>query len=1307
MKAVSVFLFFLLASIASIAASLAVFDCREIVGRDWSRTMVTYPVQFPEGKVKIDEVRLVDNGGEHPCQFSRVEKYKDGSLKSGRISFYAELPKYGSYHFELQPGKPVIPVNLPVFKDEKGILTIDNGITAISIPAGKQEYKNPLIFCKNHKIAAAKLKNMAKAGLAFGPVTGIRLSDGRWVGGSYFSYEPIDVVRNRQKTVDVVPADAWEQAGKTAPCVTGYETAVTEQGPLFIEAHIRFTFTNGGYYQMTVRVLTDDPAIRVDEMMDLITTSSPDNPLYVNLILNDGSRSKGWRPDCVYGYSTRSDRYKPLEDVVKAQGIAITTPNIKAASLPIKYDTDDKIITDITALYPWGPYAHYAGIVDTAQLQKNKNAPFLGIVPQHGGSWRGSAFVFPPKTPQLYQQMISHADGDVEMRWTIRNQPHVQNLLHTGEYDPDFGLTGMRRIWNLVGGLFQYQDSLYRMRAVEGYVNLDNYKDWNISWTDDTKDALYQRPEKRVTNSVLYNLNSGFEGNDDRGLKWWSHFRQAENMAWAAKLRQNPMTGENRAQVAAFCYMMSEPDFNTRASASHQGNPNMPVNRFYALPFAAVLIPDHPMAKTWMNVTREYMKYELGLNLTPGNGYSELMTYYGAAAPTYIHAALVCKDLKSLTDDAMKLALGTVDFTLAALPPPDPRYGFRVIPGFGHEGILRINQWLPAAALVKSVDPELANVYAWAWKEQGEPGETQHCNGFSIITAGEGERAKDAKPEKIAQLIKSTWLPGFGAILHSHHGDPQETYLGYRQGFLTSHSDSNQGDFVLYAKGAPITSLSQFGYALVHQPYRKFSDEFGWHSVARTGSQTNNAGWPGGGPVSGIHRHFFSESVDYLRGIGDYSAVGVEGNSIARNLTAPDTQRWTRQIIFLKGKNAASPNYFIFRDSFRSLQGGIDKLTPKWWYQRTIGTKEQVKPTDNGFEYTSAFGPLMNVNFLQPGKINIESRTVSDKGPVGGGGLGGSINPNIVEELTVTAAGPVPAGEDIMAAIYPRGKNEAIAEFKKLADGVACVKTPESTDYIFVNPEGISYGYDAAGQNDVKFKGIAGAVRIYPDEVHLVIGEGAGEVAYKGFVLKSGKAVTKVITMENINKGGSIEVPADNVTITFNLNPADGAVTDVETGVTKQKLANGEAWLFNATTSIKFSKNGIIFEGKRGGIVVDTKASTTRLVMLDGTKISYGSALAEVADGPYDLTFYKNKVTGIAEGPARFLYISKPAGLNAMPCLNVDGIRYAPGLYSGNDGQFCKHINAEDAIVPLLGGRRTFTLENLPQPPVFRSWQLW
>ena len=106
-----------------------------------------------------------------------------------------------------------------------------------------------------------------------------------------------------------------------------------------------------------------------------------------------------------------------------------------------------------------------------------------------------------------------------ELRWTLRAQPHSQNLLHTGEYDPDFGLIGVRRLWALVGGPFQYHDTLHPFRNC--------------------------------------------------------------------------------------CYFMSDPDFNTRASMTHQGNPNMPINRFFALTFAAMVIPDHPMARTWMDVFRD------------------------------------------------------------------------------------------------------------------------------------------------------------------------------------------------------------------------------------------------------------------------------------------------------------------------------------------------------------------------------------------------------------------------------------------------------------------------------------------------------------------------------------------------------------------------------------------------------------------------------------------------------------------------------------------------------------------------------
>jgi hypothetical protein len=1284
---------------ANVQAAERTFACQEITGRDWPRTLVTYKSTQPPG-----DVRLVDaNGVEVPCQWSR---------QGTRLSFYAELKSNSSYRYELQPGKPAQPATLPTAAVKDGFVTLDNGVVAIRLPAGKRDFKTPLAFCADHARAAANAGKLEQAGLAFGPIAGVRLADGHWVGGSYFTTEPIEAVRLRQQTIDAVPPTAWARAAAAAPSVTGYETTVIEKGPLFIEARIRFTFSNGGDYQLTARLLANDPAIRIDEVMDLKTTSAPDDPLYVGILLNDGGRKDGWRPDCVYGYATRmSERCQPLEDAAQGQGF--TNAIASTASLPIRYDKDSALLANVTVLYPWDPSLHYAGLVSTAQLQKDKNAPFLAIVPQHGGTWRGAGFVFPPKTPMLFQQLLSHANGDVEMRWTIRNQPHAQNLLHTGEYDPDFGLTGMRRLWNLVGGPFQYHETLYSMRASEGYINLDNYKDWTLAWSDDTKAGVARPPDKEQTakNPVLDLLSRcGFAGDFGVG-PWWSTFRFAEQMTWAVEARKSladpavpaERKGLLRAQVAALCYLLAEPDCNTRASAMHQGNPNMPINRFFGLPLAAVLIPDHPLAGTWMEVSRDYLQYALGRNVTLGNGFSELCTYYGASAPTYVHAALVLQETKRLDERLRKLALSPVTFSLALLPPPDPRFGVRMIPGFGHEGVQHINQWLPAAALVKDVDPDLAAVYAWAWKEQGKPGESQHCSGFALLTAAEGQRADTVKPEAIKKAIHSSWIPGFGAVLHSHHGDPQETYLGYRQGYFSSHSDSNQGDFVLYAKGAPITTLSLFGYALGNH-YRKISDEFGFHSVVRTGSQQNDGGWPGGGLVSGVHRHFFSDSIDYLRGVGDTSAT-IEKDAVGRDLTAPDAQRWTRQILFLKGKTPASPNYFLFRDSFRSLRGTAANLTPKWWYQRTLGGKDQVQSNPTGFAYTSAFGPRLDVHFLQPAQVAVESRAADATGTVGGGG-GGAFIPKYgektSEELTVTAVGPVAAGQDIMVAMYPRAKDEAAATFQSLGDSAAKIVTPESTDYVFLNTSGMSFQ-----QGDVAFQGLAGAVRVFPNEVHLTVTEGAGTVTYKGCTLKAGKPVTRVVSLAEIGKGGTIEVPADPVTLAFALDDKAGTITNVQPGVKKQVLPNGVAWLFDSPAPLRFAQDGVEFEGQRGGILVDATAGTTRLVMLDGTKIASGSACAEMADGPYDLTYYHDKVVGIAEGPARLLYLSRPPGLNAKPCIRVDGVSYAPGSYDGNDEKYCQHVNVRNSIVPLLGGRREFTLENLKQPSVFRSWKQW
>ena len=1294
---------------AAAAEPLAIYECFEVTGRDWPRTLITYDQEFPRNTAQAGNVRLRDAAGrDKPVQLSRARLHEDGSLASARVSFFAELPKGGSYRYELHSGAPAAVSNVPSVRLRGTVLTLDNGATAIRLPGGQRQFAKPLAMVGERGTAIRNLERLEDSGIAFGPIAGIRLADGHWTGGSYFAAESIEAVRFRQKSRATEPDVATLRVAlENAPKVTGYETRVTEQGPLFVEATIRFAFDNGGYYQMTVQALAGDPALRIDELLDLKTNCPGDNPLYVALVLNDGWKPGGWKPDAAFFMTTRrQDKCGPFEDALKTHGYSS-----RYASAGVDYRQDRAVLTEVVPHDMWSERAHYFGLVKSDDLRANKAAAFLGVVPIHAGSWRAAHWVFPPKSPHLFQQVLSYTDGSVELRWTMRAQPHPQNLLHTGEFDPEFGLTGMRRLWCLVGGPFQYHDTLYPLRAYEGSVNLDNYKDWNLAWSDETRAAQSVPLAPEDANSgPIGHLNVAFIC-DDPEYAWASHYRQAEKLTWAVDLKrklQRPglsaaERGYIQRNVAAFCYMISEPDLNTRASMTHQGNPNMPVNRFFALPFAAALIPDHPMTKRWMDVSAEYVRYKAGGNVAPLGAWSELISYYAASAPTVMHGAFEARRAGRLDENTARLAAAPVDFTLKLLSPVDPRFNARVVPGFGHEGALMFNQWTPAAALIGDLDPELAAAFVWARDQQKRPGAMQHDNGFTELAGDQSGLLAKATPELIRQQLASVWLPGFGAVLRAHAGDPNETYLGYRQGYLASHSDANQGDFVIYAKGAPLTVMSLRGYAIHGDKYKEMNDQFGWHSRVRFGQQSDNGGWPGGGPVSGVHRHFFSDSADYLRSIGDYSPKSADPKvPFARDLSSPDTVRWTRQILFLKDKRADGPNYFVFRDSFRNRDRGDKTDLPQtWWYQRTLGTRDQVAASDTGLEYTSQWRQKMSTRFLQPARVGIESRDVSAQATLynhlaktwtaaSSPTLGNDGDTTIAETMTVNAVGPMPPGQDVMAVIYPRAKEEAAPQCESLADGAARITTYSSTDYVFANLEGMTF------QNaDVSFDGVAGAVRVFQDEVHLIVAEGRGTIRYKGCTLQAAVPANRVVSMAAVAQGETLEVAAPKVTITFALDEKAGRIEQVAPGVRRQSRGNGVAYEFDAPQPITFTQDQVAFCGKRGGIIVDHQASTVRLVMLDGQKIGYGKLQADVGSGPYDVTFHTDKVVGFSEGPGRFLHVTMPEGIVQLPALTIGGINYAPGT----DG--------DTAIVPLLDGRCDFTLENLKQPPVFRSWQRW
>jgi hypothetical protein len=246
--------------------------------------MITFHREFPVGVARVGELRLVDMfGQEQPVQLWRVKKNADGSVASARVSFSAELAKCGSFRYELQSAKPGASQNTVTAHFESDITTLHNGLVALRLPKlGEFTFNPPLAIGSDHATMAPAYGRQVVKGIAPGPIQGVRLVDGRWAGGSYF----------RSETPD------------TAPKVTGYSCRITEHGLLFVEMAIRYTFSQAGWYGFTVRMLKDDPAVRIDEQFDMGAPGSMrDFGLAVSL--GAGWQEGDWKPMWPTGFHPR------------------------------------------------------------------------------------------------------------------------------------------------------------------------------------------------------------------------------------------------------------------------------------------------------------------------------------------------------------------------------------------------------------------------------------------------------------------------------------------------------------------------------------------------------------------------------------------------------------------------------------------------------------------------------------------------------------------------------------------------------------------------------------------------------------------------------------------------------------------------------------------------------------------------------------------------------------------------------------------------------------------------------------------
>jgi hypothetical protein len=299
-------------------------------------------------------------------------------------------------------------------------------------------------------------------------------------------------------------------------------------------------------------------------------------------------------------------------------------------------------------------------------------------------------------------------------------------------------------------------------------------------------------------------------------------------------------------------------------------------------------------------------------------------------------------------------------------------------------------------------------------------------------------------------------------------------------------------------------------------------------------------------------------------------------------------------------------------------------------------------------------------------------------------------NITVKDEMSVSSFGPVPAGQPVVALMYPRGANEPAPKVEPGEPGVVRVTTGESVDYLFADRKPIN-----AKMGDVSFEGLAGAVRVFPDAVHFVIAEGGGIARYKDVTFVSPHPATIVVPLAELTAGRRIEVPPLASHLSFALDPAAGKIEDVAPGVQRQTTGDRTAVAFHSGQPIHFDQDGIVFHGRSGGVVRDKADGSTRLVLLDGDQIAAGDVRLQHYASPVDVTVTPDTITGRSEADGGILILPSPKGITYLPEFVLDGRSWGAGT------------NGPDLIIPLPPGEHEFQVRNLKQPEVFRDWQRW
>ncbi|HUT59081.1 MAG TPA: hypothetical protein VNA25_14625 [Phycisphaerae bacterium] len=1019
----------------------------DVLNHKWVDELVTYDLDFAAGQATLDSIRLydVDHGKELPFQLSKVSFHdrKGEFIKSAVIAFFVdELPAMGARNYTVlwDPGafasasQPAAALKETDLKAET--FEVTNGLFGVRL-AGRKRFDAP-----------------ADASTVAGPLRGFKGPDGVWRATSRFV---------------------------TDAKVLGWKAELLERGPLWKLYRVRFEFDGGRFYELELKMVVDHPYAYVTERNNFrLRIAELPHPLcgesghmahgrnYIRWGVADQLRilmKENFDPDVCYTPETFC--YGFAQD-------------------PLKHD-EVKVWTAVRPVFP-SVDAPWLGTYSTDE----KKNDLIAIVGRDAAHWEYPDSSINPHhlTPGVNAEIHFVDEPGEHAYYRIPVARAVRHWLLA---------VGDKREWTKLrypGGNQSAYPYLAHLRTKVCDLPLDKVKDWRLDWEQKLPgeprlffspaqaQALWKRIEAhepfkpylpkvkglltgeggaKTVRSV--GAHTGENMVDLLFRVGYSGFVQsisiarpmrgvAEALDYNARTLDAAQVARTRREMAFLTSALIDGDYWQYAWNRERTSylPNFGSDLYLAVGLMALVLPDHPNSRLWLQYTLGELDKEFTYYISPdGAGEENVANYYlwtwrqftpllGALKHNGIFDAgrhpryqAACRFwIEVLTPPQAKLA------AYAAAAPVRPEERLRRIPPFGDHGYNNrvVTELGGQTGILKDANPQLAAESAWAWWETCRKRPATHMGVIPHLLVA------DPTVAPRVPVLRSRRLRGLGAILRNHFPSGKETYLAIKASRIYSHHQPDEGAIHLFGRGVPIILDA------LHpdDPASCYRED--WHPIVS-----------------------FADGKTHRRGkviefrtspLADFVAADIPVGPFLPGPPEPGMTRngSRRQILLVKSPTLDVPDYFVLQDIVYGPAASQLNL-PVFCGKPQVGAGGKANhvllpPIDS-----PNYGVATDLIFLSPAAPDIAVSPITK-------GEGG--------EHAWAVSARQPAGRNWAVVIYPRDKEMAPPTVETLGSANAFRLTSPgklAIDYVVAAP-----GPTSAQADEFRFTGQRGVARL-------------------------------------------------------------------------------------------------------------------------------------------------------------------------------------------------------------------------------------